>query len=176
MLDTAIYEDSGPVLSGRGTTTTEITNCNWKRTGTTTDIYWHYPLRRPISVHDLDFSFTKFIFFKLYGTCNLVKNVKITLDTVPGLRSRLYCRLSHIYAQPNSSIFNTLTYLSGPLTLFPNLGSAPNLATTRPLKLTGNIEVYTQYLITKLVIINSDYSDVGNTTPITIKFSYDEFE
>lgn len=176
MIEVRIWEDNGPVISGRGTTTTEITNFNWKNHASTSELYWHYPIRRPEDSSDGVFSYSKYIFFELYGTASLLKNVKMNLSAVPGMNTRLYYKFTNVYAAPVKTMLGDLTYLDGPIQWWPNLGSAPNTATTRPKSLSGNISVFTQYLTTQLFVINSSYNDVGNTAQIELSLSYNEHE
>lgn len=173
-----IYEDSGAVLSGKGTTRELVTNCNWKATASMTPYnYYLFPLRRPVNPEIEYESYTKYLFFKVSGTYTTLKNFKIHLSAVPGLASKLYYKMGSVYQAPSNVYDPGLMYLDSAKTLFPNLSTVgPEGAVSRPLKMENNTTFYTGYLVTQLRVHQSDYFNVGNTNPVEIKLTFDEFE
>ena len=171
-----IWEDTGAVVSLHGTTRGQVTNCNWKNSSTLTTAYYMYPLRRPEDDTGWTHSYTKYLYFKISGTFSKIKNLKISLDAVPGLNTQLYGRMSHQYAVPSTGTDGKLILINAAATFYPLVGTTgPETATTFPVELTTGT-YYTQYLITQLRVINSTATDVGNTADLKITFTYNEYE
>ena len=64
-----IFEDSGPLLAGKGTNHTAVTNIGWKSNGLDeTDPYIYGPLIRPEGDTPFTYSFKKYNFLKIEGT------------------------------------------------------------------------------------------------------------
>lgn len=182
------FEDTGPISGTRGTTITEDTNINWKSSGIVTDLYWMYPLRRPaipditpkytVEENQWIMSYTKYVSFKIEGDCTKIKNLKITLDNVPGLRTKLFANWKSTYAAPTDAFDGTLNYIEGPREWYVPLSTvSPAGPHTFQTSYSGNgLALYTPFFVTQLHVINSSYNDVGNTTQIKLKFSLEDYE
>jgi len=171
-----IWEDTGVVTSLHGTTRTQVTNCNWKNSGTVSTAYYMYPLRRPEDDTGWTQSYTKFLYFKIAGTFTKIKNLKISLDAVPALNTQLYGRMTNTYAAPSAALDGHLILINTAATYYPMVDTTgPETATTVPIQLTSGT-YYTQYLVTQLRVINSTATDVGNTADLKITFTFNEYE
>lgn len=176
-----VFEETGAVLSGRGTTLTEITNFNWKRSGDVTHAYYFYPLRRPYVPSHQTLSYKKYIFFKLSGTYTNLKNIELNVSIKSAAQAentRLYYKWTHIYTEPDNSYDGSMIYMDGDaLHSYPLLSSSgPNYATTRAKCYGPNTTLYTQYLVTQMRVNKSDWDDIGNTAQLTFSLTAHEFE
>lgn len=171
-----IWEDTGPLVSGHGTTRTQVTNMNWKNSGTVEAVYNLAPLRRPDDSTGWTESYTKYLYFKIYGTWNKLKNFKVSIDAIPGTNTQLYGKMTSEYLTPSSALDGRLILINNAITFYPLLGTGgPEQATT----FLGSVdsgEYYTQYLATQLRVINSVSSDVGNTADVKITLTFNEYE
>jgi len=80
-----VWEDSGPVVSSKGTTRTQVTNIGWKSSGLDESNHYVYnPIIRPEEGSDIPFtySYKKYNFMKIAGTYPLGSRprIKITGD------------------------------------------------------------------------------------------------
>lgn len=180
MITFEIFEETGPVVAGRGTVS-PITNMNWKRTSDVTQPYYFYPLQRPALAKDQTLSFKKYIFFKASGSYSKIKNIKVTLSLIGGATqasgTQLFYKLSNVYEQPNDLYDGSMMLMNGAeLVLHPNTSqTSPILATSRPTSLT-NQTFYTGYIVTQLRVPQAAYSDVGNSAGVKINLTVSEYE
>jgi hypothetical protein len=175
------YQDSGPLLSGRGTTTTLINNVGWKVDGGAEGLdYAEYPILRP-SITPQTRSFQYYTFFKLSGTYIKASRIRIAILGIPLSGVKLFCGLADTYATPTSDHIGDLTYYQPPtvagsigLVMYPKLSlTSPITGLSYPQYLTGNTTYYTQYLKTQLYVEAGSY---GNVDDIKIKCYVDEYE
>ena len=177
-----IWEDTGGVVSLHGATRAQVTNNNWKNSGAYNAAYYIQPLRRPDDDTGWTCSYTKYLYFKIYGTFTQIKNLQISISAVPAMNTQLYGKLTNTYAEPTSALAGDLTFMGSAdipapaLQFFPLVSTTgPESATTFPIALTSGT-YYTQYFKTQLRVINSTMDDVGNTAAMQITFSFNEYE
>lgn len=171
-----IWEDTGVLISGHGTTRTQVTNNNWKNSGLVTAAYYLAPLRRPDDSTGWTLSYTKYLYFKIYGTWNKIKNCKISLSAVPGKNTQLYGRMTSTYKTPSADLDGDMMLIDAPVIFYPFVGvTGPEATSSFSGSLTSGT-YYTQYLATQLRVINSSATDVGNTADLNITFTFNEYE
>ena len=67
-----VWEDSGAVSSGHGTTRAEVDNLGFKDSPLDeTFTFADYPIRRPINTELFTVSYKKYYYFKFYGTYSM---------------------------------------------------------------------------------------------------------
>lgn len=185
-IDIDHYQDSGTLTSGRGATTTLITNIGWKTAGSSEDTtYAQAPIIRPANA--LATSYEYYTFFKLSGTYVKASRVKIQISGNPngsssggyatvGTGVRLFYRLVDTYNTPDGVDDGDLVYYDGTtINLYPKVSTVgPHTGLTYLQYLTGNATYYTQYLLTRLYVEpGSTFGNIGD-----VKFScfVDEYE
>lgn len=168
------YQDSGPLLAGRGTTTTLINNVGWMNSGAAEGLtYAEHPIIRPTTT-PFARSFTYFSFFKLSGTYIKGSRVRIKVAGTPIAGVKVFCKLTDSYAAPTSNHDGDLVYRAADLTLFPRLSTVgPNTGLSYLQYLTGNTTYYTEFLKTQIYVeAGAEY----NNNLIDIKCWVDEYE
>lgn len=193
-----LYEDTGPVLNGRGTNRVAVENIGWKSDGTddTGNHYAFSPITRPQTQDELwARSYKKYHFAKIEGTYPIASRVRIkisngingappegyegesTLTADPLLNTiRIFYKLSNTYEQPNDNWDGELRLLeTGERILYPSLSTTgPEGTQAYPQYLTTNTTYYTQYLITQLEV---PYGlGIGNIGEVNIEWYVDEYE
>ena len=156
-LSVEIYEDSGAVLSGHGTTRIITDNIGWKSSGLDeTNSFAYYPLRRPEGV-PFTYSFKKYNYFKISGThaaaCRPVIIVQGGYNMATALK--LYYKLSNTYEEPTNAFDGDLIYVnSSTLMLYPKLSTVgpEDTGASYVQYLTSGTTYYTQYLVTQLFV------------------------
>jgi len=173
-----IWEDTGPILSGHGTTREEVTNTNWKSTGNADSLepYFNYPITRPFNSDLFTVSYTKYTYAKIYGTYKVGFNLRWELDGEPLNNTQLILAMRSIYTQPVDTLDGTLIpYVVGQI-MIPNLSIVgPEMATSRPNTIENDTTYYTSYIVSQLIMKRDDFDKVGNTNPVTFKIVVDEF-
>lgn len=172
------YQDSGPLLSGRGTTTTLINNVGWMNSGAAEGLtYADYPLIRP-TIEPFTRSFTYYTFFKLSGTYVKGSRVRVKIAGLPS-DIRIYNRLTDTYITPSSDHGGDLDYLVliptvNSVTLYPRLSTVgPNTGLSYPQYLSANTTYYTEYIKTQVYVeAGASYASVQNL----FKCYVDEYE
>ena len=178
------YEETGPAVSGRGTTLTEITNFNWKRSGDVTHAYYFYPLRRPFVPSHQTLSFKKYIFFKISGTYTNLKNMQLTCsikEAAQADKTKLYYKWTNVYVAPDDEYDGNMIYLGDEngcaLSWWPLISSSgPDTATSRSMCYGPNTTLYTGYFVTQMRVNKSDWNDIGNTAQLKFALTLHEFE
>ena len=171
-VDIQVFEqtDAGPV---------EIDNFSLKNSSTTSVPYYSVPLRRPLLPGDQTNSFKKYIFFKITGTSATFKNAQIQITLDQGAQAnltQLFYKFSNTYTSPDTNFDGDMIFSSNnAITWFPNLGSTPELATSRPIVVTNQV-VYTNYLVFQMRVNTSTWNDVGNTAQFGLALTLNEFE
>ena len=174
-----VFEETGPVVSSRGTTLTEITNFNWKRTADVTFPYYQYPLKRPEAVYDQTLSYKKYVFFKITGTFTYIKNILLEMSVViddQAHKTDLFYKWSNTYAVPEMTYDGSMIMSSGEIWRPALSATGPHVAGTWEKSRTGALTLYTPYLITQLRVNNSTWNDAGNSKKFLFNFHFDEFE
>lgn len=187
-----IFEDSGPLLNGKGTNRTAVTNIGWKSNGLDeTDPYIYGPLIRPEGDTPFTYSFKKYNFLKIEGTYPIASRPRIKFtgnyngappqgyEKSGANQVRLYYKLTNEYETPNNDWDGSLMYLPPGVTqtVYPAMSVVgPELATTYPQYLIGNITYYTQYLVTQLLVPAGTSIDFGNIGELNIEWFFDEYE
>lgn len=186
-----LYEDTGPVSAGRGSTTTLVDNIGWKDSPfDETNAYVFYPLQRPIHPSVYTMSYTKYNFFKI-TTDTLAPYSRLYINITgnyvgsppSGYRGcngkvKLFYKMTNIYQPPSNSLTG-LTYIppgSGSLILLPFLSTTgPDTATsTLPINLSSNTTYYTNYLVTQLFVEQGNWNDYGNIGSLNIQLVFRE--
>ena len=177
-----IFEDSGALTLGHGTTRIITDNIGWKSSGLDeTNHFVFYPLRRPDS--GFTYSFIKYNYFKISGTYAKASRPRIIV-TYPepntGVGAKVYYKLTNTYAVPTNAFDGSLMYLPDGR-LYPRMSTVgPEAATTYSQYLTGNTTYYTEYFVTQLFVHTEDYADPEllycNIISPLIKFEVDEYE
>ncbi len=174
------YQDSGPLQSGRGTTTTLINNVGWMNNGSAEGLtYADYPLIRP-TVEPFNRSFTYFTFFKLSGTYVKGSRVRIKLSGAPIAGVSIFCRLTDTYVTPTANFTGDLTYFnptnpsSAGQVFYPRISTTgPNANLNYLQYLAGNTTYYTEYLETQVYVkAGTEYNNIV----LNLKCYVDEYE
>lgn len=175
-----IWEDSGPVLSGHGTTRQEVDNIGWKDSGLDESFQFvDYPVGRPYTPNKLfSLSYKKYNYLKIQGTYSSIADVQVQFVGNPtdnnsgsgtGKASgvRVYYKWQSVYEEPDN------LFLGGswfdpydPPTWQPLLSTVgPEGAASYFTDLVDNTTYYTQYLVTQLYVTNGAWDDLGNLSP-----------
>jgi hypothetical protein len=198
-IDIDHYQDSGPVISGRGTNTTQIDNIGWMNSGAAEGFqYPIYPIIRP-TAQTYVYSYDYYTFFKLSGIYAAASRPRITIsgnirtsligDAIgvdhnsDGLVNeddhsvKMYYELTGTYATPdNTSLGGLIYYTDSTITLYPRLSTTgPNANLSYVKYLAANTTYYTEYLHTRLYVRGNPTS-YGNVGPLTILCFNDEYE
>lgn len=184
------YEDWG-VATGtpaHGTNRTLITNANLKTFSDPDQHYFLNDVRRPkLQFGDLLYgaSVKRHIYFKLSGTFNKVKNIRIVIPAVTAESFALMYGLTSTYVQPavtldsfgkSSGVYaGDLIPLTQEITLYPRLSSTgPESASSRPSSSAGT--VYTEYLVLQSLAYTAAFDAIDNYGCDSIEIMFDELE
>lgn len=197
-----LYQDTGPVSSGRGTTRTLVSAVTWRSDSSDASTSFIYaPLIRPFVAGSpvFNYSYTQYHFFKISGTYSGATFPKILLtgslsftppDNLPGTKKgvRVYGKLTNTYAIPTNTFDGSLSLISAQDTLGTSLGGYtylpiyPQLSTTGPegsasfvKKLTANTTYYTPYLQTQFYTEAGGSSDYGNIGDLEVAMYLEEY-
>lgn len=186
-----IFEEYGPVVSGRGTSI-EVTNINWKNSADPANPYHLYPLRRPDKQDDLKLSYKKYNYIKISGTYSKIKRAKLVFTPGGGVSGQaanaaLYYKFTNTYAQPDNLFDGDMMYVGTDSertnsVLLP-LSTSPTVYAPYVEEHTdANVTLYSPFIVTQLRVKPSDkatapliMSDVGNTVGFNISFSFVAF-
>lgn len=189
-----IFEETGAIAGGRGSVVTEITNLNWKKTSDPTAVYYLNPVRRPTYHTDETFSYQRYIFFKVSGTYQYLKNFRILVTPTAAPQAdlcQLFYKMTDTYAVPTNTFDGSMLFGiedDGTLQLNPMISTnSPNLAVSRPKIMGPNQTFYTNYLVTQMRVkygkvietstdARTNEQNVGNTMGLNVQFICDEFE
>ncbi len=181
-----LYEDTGPVLSGRGTTVTLLDSWDLKSSSNPTDFYYPTnvgvgaPLIRPVGTAGAQtLSYKKYLSFKIDGTYKRLKNIRIKLSAIAGDNdAQLFYKLTNTYAEPDNLFDGDMRlWATGASitndTLHPMLSTtSPNTATSRSVIYGPNETLYTEFLVVQLRVPNN--STIGNSAEFNLKLeAYD---
>jgi hypothetical protein len=180
-----IWEDSGAVLAGHGTTRISVNNIGWNYVGTpeTTD-YAYNPI--PRSEFSTRLSYTKWNYLKISGTYPTGSRMRLKItgdpngappvgyDGTTGIT--LKYAITSTYTFPTNAAYPGMTtYVPGEIIL-PIQWNAIGPEST-PLAgphMTTNTTYYSQYLVTQIeVAAGTDYGNIGE---INIMLMMDEYE
>jgi len=182
----AAYEDWGAATGtpAKGTNRVAVADLNLKTARDPLIHYWFQDLQRPVfdvaeayPIHSV--TFTRHISFKLFGTYDRMKNVKITLrkpevenllkTTGLSLANFTY-KLTNVYQDTptENNIFGrvngvydgTMNALLDEEVLWPRLSTVgPEAATSRPISIGPNLDVWTEYLVLQAIAFPIDYEN-----------------
>lgn len=190
-----MYQDTGPVVAGHGTTRISVDNIGWKSSGLDeTHSFVYYPIRRP-TVSGYTYSFTQYNYVKISGTYAAGRAPRFVIQgniTGPDAvnRIKLYYKLTSVYAEPSNIQESGMTeavfipYADGvqikniQLVLPARLStSGPESANSYVHPLVQDTTYYTEYLVTQLQVDTpSAYYQYGNLGDLRINFHVDEYE
>lgn len=185
------WEDSGPAVSGRGTTQQKVINVGHKDDDASEDFNWgYYPIVRPSpgSANESDnmaLSFHKYTFFKISGTYSSASKVRVKIvgnltgaaGTGIADKVRLVYKWTNTYATPSNDMLIGSTYDEADLELLPFLSeTGPDTATSFCNILQPNTTYYTNYLVTQLHVDPSILDDHGNIPLITFECHLVDYE
>ena len=147
MIDFEIFQETGPLVDGRGTPVA-VTNWNMKNSAAYATVYYpteetsSAPLVRPTLAGEQTLSYPVYTFFKLSGSYNAIKNVRfrVTMASAPdqGVDAQLFFKMTNTYQTPTKTFDGNMILLadkngvvySDPI--YPMLSTTgPNAATTR---------------------------------------------
>ena len=188
------YEDWGPATGSpaKGTTRTQVTNCNLKTYSDPAQNYYLNDVKRPLgglASQCKTCSFTRYFSWQISGSFSRLKNVRIVIPS--GFEQdnwRVMYGLKSTYVAPASSTDDfgntcgafdgTLNTLTGPITLYPLLSTTgPEAATSRSIvNSSSSTTIYTQWLALQFMAHPSSFSDVDNFGTDTIQLLVDEME
>lgn len=187
-----LYEDSGPVTNGHGTTRILVDNIGWKSSSSDeTNEYAYNPIIRPEGTTPFSYSYKKYNYLVFSGTYITGSRVRIKIsgnilgsppEGAAGTNKiRLFYKLTNTYEQPSNAFEGDLIYLPSGETkiLYLNLSTTgPESATTNPQYLTADTTYYSQYLVTQLFVENDNgsMSSFGNIGELNIECYLDEYE
>ena len=174
-----LYEDSGAVLSGHGTTRIAVDNIGWKSSGLDeTNSFAYYPVRRPDGV-PFTYSYQKYNFFRISGTHAKATRPVIIItgaDLLLADQMRLHYKLSSTYEEATGGIDGSLMYLNNTIRIYPKLSTIgpEDTGASYIQYLTSGTTYYTQYLVTQLLVESS--SVYQNLPEVTVGLYLQEFE
>ena len=176
-----LWEDSGPQVIGRGTTSIEVDNLGWKDSDLDeTFIFSDYPLGRPFGSSIISTSYKKYYFYKIYGTYTDADQPQIKFDGTPlGTATKLNVlyKWTNVYQTPDNVLLDGTTFDPNiPPIWFPQLSTTgPDGTMSEVTKLINNTTYYTPYLVTQLIIYPSTDSDYGNLNDLfSLQFDLNE--
>lgn len=152
-----IFEDSGALTLGHGTTRISVDNVGWKSSGLDeTNSFAYYPLRRPDGV-PFTYSYKKYNYFKISGTHAKATRPVIIIQGGYNMATalKLYYKLSNTYAEPTNAFEGDLIYVnSSTLMLYPKLSTVgpEDTSASYVQYLTSGTTYYTQYLVSQLFV------------------------
>ena len=185
-----VYEDAGPLLSGKGTYRNSVNNIGYKNSMAPENSipYPSAPIGRPLT-DTLSYSYPKYNFLKWSGTYNKASRPRILItnhinSVVDGYTCttdyvKLFYKLTNVYDPGDTNIDGSLIYIptGGSVVLYPRISTTgPEAATNYLQWMNGNTTYYTEYLVTKLHLEQGTQYDFGNLGALSIKFYLDEYE
>lgn len=186
-----LYEESGPVVAGRGANIIEVDNIGWKSAGTDeTSEYVYDPISRPTGSAPFSYSYKKVNFIKIEGTYGIASRVRFKIygDLLNKTHEegyaftdkvRLFYKLTDVYETPTNTFDGTLMYIAPgeSKVVYPALSlTSPTSARAYPQYLESNTTYYTQYLVTQLFVEQGTPADFGNLGELNIECYVDEYE
>lgn len=199
-----LYQERGPLTSGRGTTHDLVQNIGWANdSGPEATLYDLNPIRRPDAGIPFAYSYKIFSYFKVIGTHTGLIRPRLTISDVADSTNlsafvftsqfQMFYRLTDSYSTPSSTFDGTLTKFIGPTEVI-----IPKLSYTSPVAgleyrtvVPANSTVYTMLLETQLFVANNNFADstaannftlpsalfaYGNVGPYSFKFEIEEFD
>ena len=179
-LNLSVWEDSGAVVSGHGTTRIEVDNLGFKDSALDeTNHFVEYPIRRPIDDELFTLSYKKYYYFKFDGTYSSVRNFAAYFEGTPEGEAdnvRILYKWTNTYQVPDNTLLDGIFYdPSNPPIWNPKISTVGPESATSYLTPAANTTYYTQYLVTQLYIDKSDDDDYGNiNTSLRLKFLLNE--
>ena len=171
-LNLSVWEDSGAVVAGHGTTRIEVDNLGFKDSPVDeTNTFADYPIRRPIDDELYTLSYKKYYYFKFDGTYSSVSSFTAYLDGDPegvagsGIASkiRILYKWTNVYAVPDNTLLDGIFYdPANPPIWNPKLSTVGPEVATSYVTPAPNTTYYTAYLVTQLYIDKSTSNDYGN--------------
>lgn len=159
-----------------------VTNSNFKLDGQANSVaeYYLYPIARPEDNNLLSESFANVIFAKFSGTYTKFARPRWKIE-VPDLtldKCKLFIGRRNIYSEPDGSYDGTLSYLNNQTVyLFPATGLInPTNATSYEYEWLTNQTIFTDYLVSQLLIEPGQDTDIGNIAPVKITLEVDLYE
>lgn len=182
-----LYEDTGAVLSGRGTVITLADNWNMKASADPAYVYYPTdettaaPLIRLVNVPGGQvLSYKKYLSFKIDGTYTKIKNLRLKFSAVAGNTdsAQLWYKLSNTYQVPDATFDGDMRCASTSSTIidadiWPNIGASPQTATTRQVIYGPNQTLWTQFIVVQMRV-NSDCV-IGNSAEFTLRLECSEY-
>lgn len=188
----SLYEDTGALTSGHGSTQSVVENIGWKSSGTDESSHYVYnPIIRPQDEIPFTYSYKKYNYMKIEGTYPIGSRPRIKISNgitgappdgmagcEDGSQLRLYYKLTNIYEQPNNQWDGTMIFLpAGDTIIYPAVSTTgPEAAVIYPHYLSGNTTYYTQYLVTQLIVGQGTSKDFGNIGEVNMEWYMDEYE
>lgn len=183
-----LYEDSGALAAGRGTTRIAVENIGWKSSGLDeSNSYIYHPITR--STTDVVWSYTKYNFMKISGTYAAGARPRIKISgNVAGAplkdykgttKVKLYYKLTNEYETPSNSMDGSLIYVPpGGITVYPKLSTTgpEDAAAAYVHHLAGNTTYFSQYLVTQLLVEPGTVLEYGNLGELVVELLVDEYE
>lgn len=182
-----LYEDTGAVLSGRGTTVTLLDSWDLKNSADHAYVYYPTnettaaPLIRPFNTAGAQtLSFKKYLSFKLDGTYTRLKNIriKVTASDPDTDAAQLFYKLTNTYQVPDNTFDGDMILLSPNSTIltpiiWPMLSTTgPQNATSRQTVYGPNQTLYTQFLVVQMRVNNNCV--IGNSAEFNLRLeAYD---
>jgi hypothetical protein len=190
-----VFQESGALTGGRGTTVTEVTNWNMKDSASYAALYYPHdgstsaPLIRPTAAGDLKLSYKVYTFFKLTVDAK-IKNLKIKIQmdsAAQASKAMLFYKITNQYATPDNAFdgqmlpaYTGSAWSNGAseIVLWPNWSTTgPHLATSRSITYTGTsgspLTLYSPYFVSQMYI--PDSSSIGNSAEFKLRLECIEF-
>lgn len=201
-----IWEDSGAVVDGHGTTRVSVNNIGWKASTFPESVFYElYPLYRPQEDQgELHYtSYHKYNYLKISGTYPNATRVRARFEGLvngtpggdpqippPGQEEeeewtptywgadklRVYYRTTNIYAEPTRDLLSGTYLVPGDLIWFNLSTVGPELATSPVILLNTDTTYWTNYLVTQLYVEPGSWLDYGNIGMLQLSFRLDEYE
>ena len=172
-----LWEDSGPLTAGHGTTRQAVNNLGWKDSDADeTTEFVDYPIERPPNEgspaqHTL--SYTKYYYYKIYGTYDYAHQFSVSLS---GVLEKVGAVLGDGYATDLDVLYKlTNTYVAPSNILLPGAtiwtgqSWTPKLSTVGPQNATASVPVlaadttyYSEYIVTQLKAYSGEWDNFGN--------------
>lgn len=201
MINIELWEEWGAPNLGRGTSSSQVTNFNWKNTGNGDTPFHLSVLRRPTDPGDVKLSYKKYNYFKITGTYSRLVRPKLIftpgrngapedahLASQIATNTALYYKLSWSYAQPDNNFDGEMKHVmtDGNRSYEVLLPLSTSPIQYEPYKeefLTPNVTLYTPYIVTQLMVKPTEktdpkeiMNDVGNSYGTKIEFSVVEHQ
>lgn len=186
-----LYQDTGAVVSGHGTTRIPVTNIGWKSNGTDeTNSYVFYPINRPEDVATpFGYSFKQYHYIKISGAYPAGSRLRFNISGgVNATRpagyegsgsARLFYKLTNTYQVPDDTFDGSMIFLPSGTTqmIYPTVSTTgPEAATSYIKHLAQDTTYYTQYLVTQLFVDQGLETEFGNIGELHITALVDEYE